>query len=95
MMFYEMDLAGFFADFGEPAIVKGNEISVIFDDTYATVTPMDLEIGTSLPRATAKTADVETLVQGDILEIRNVSYRIKGPPESDGTGMTVLNLTRD
>jgi hypothetical protein len=92
-MFWEDDVAGFFSDFGEPAILKdGTEIKAIFDNEYALAEPMGVGIESSHPMVAVKSSDVEETIHGDTLEIREVTYSIIGI-HPDGTGITNLILS--
>lgn len=92
-MFWEDDVAGFFVDFGEPAILKdGREITILFDSPFFNVTAMGIDIEASKPTAVAKSADVLETVHGDTLKYKSVTYTIIGV-QPDGTGITVLILS--
>ncbi len=91
-LFYEQDLAAFFQDFGEAAILAdGKEITVIFDAAFTPANPMDANIEATKPTVTAKTEDVESLAHGDTMEIRRTIYMIVGI-QPDGTGITTIIL---
>lgn len=92
VMFYETDLAGFLQDFGEPAIINGKEVTVIYDNEFKMAVPMGADIENSSPTAIALSSDVEGLAHGDSVEIREVTYKIVGI-KPDGTGFTVLVLS--
>lgn len=92
-MFYETDLADFLMDFGESAIINsGTEITVIYDNEYASAAPMGADIESSKPTAIAKTTDVEELSHGATVEIRGIIYKVVGI-QPDGTGFTTLILS--
>jgi hypothetical protein len=91
-MFYETDLAGFLQDFGEPAIINGKEVTVIFDNEFKMAVPMGADVESSSPTAIAMSSDVDGVAHGDIVEIREVTYKII-EIKPDGTGFTVLVLS--
>jgi hypothetical protein len=92
-MFYETDLAAFFTDFGEAAILQdGTEITVIFDAAFSMASPMGVDVESSKPMVTAKSEDVESLSHGSTITIRDTLYMIVGI-QPDGTGITNLFLS--
>jgi hypothetical protein len=92
-MFGENDLAGFFDDFGEPAILPdGTEVTVIFDAAFSEASPMGVGIESSRPMITARSCDVEDLAHGDTISIRDTNYSVVGI-QPDGTGMTQIILS--
>lgn len=91
-MFYETDLAGFLQDFGEPAIINGKEVTVIFDDEFKMAVPMGADVESSSPSAIAMSSDVEGLAHGDTVEIREITFKIV-EIKPDGTGFTMLVLS--
>jgi len=46
------------------------------------------------PALTVTSADVMGAVAGSPAVVRGISYRVAGPPEPDGTGITLLHLER-
>lgn len=99
-MFYDgTDLTAFFADFGvaatyTPASGAGTEITVLFDNEYVPMNLGGVEVESLGPAATCKTSDVSGAAHGDTLTISGVVYNITGI-HPDGTGITVLLLSRD
>ncbi len=92
-LFYENDLAAFFGDFGEAAILKdGTEIIAIFDAAFSMNSPMGMNIENSKPTATVKSSDIPALAHGDTMEIRGTIYMVVGI-EPDGTGVTTVILS--
>jgi len=67
------------------------ELSVIFDKEAFDIDPDMGDIETTVPVATAKTADVENVRHKDELEIGGVRYEVKRI-RPDGTGLTALVL---
>lgn len=82
--------AEFFSpDFAIPALVRGRQISVIFDEQYIDASGVE----SSQPAATCSSADIDGVEQDDQIEIKNEQFRIIGV-QPDGTGVTVLRLAR-
>lgn len=80
--------------FGRPALF--NEVTpifVIFDDASKIYDPASGTMITSGPQAIARTSDVPEAF-GKNLKVNGVVYKIIDPQE-DGTGMTVLKLTKE
>jgi hypothetical protein len=91
-MFYETDLAGFLRDFGEPAIINGKEVTVIFDNEFKMAVPMGADVESSSPTAIAMSSDVDGVAHGDSVEIYGTTFGVVGI-KPDGTGFTVLVLS--
>lgn len=88
-----MDLAAdiplFLADFGVDAIVGGVTVRVIFDNAYQAA----LGFEASGPAVVGASVDLDAAVNGAPVTIAGGgSYTVSGPPEPDGTGITVLRL---
>lgn len=67
-------------------------LSGIYEDQY-----MDAQLGeyvmdTTRPRVWCKQLDVSGVQRGDICEVDGVTYDVMGQPQSDGTGMAMLDL---
>jgi hypothetical protein len=67
-------------------------LSGIYEDQY-----MDAQLGeyvmdTERPRVWCKQLDVPGVQRGDICEVDGVTYDVMGQPQSDGTGMALLDL---
>ncbi len=92
------DLAVFLADFGVSATYTHAgtpaTISVIFDNEYVPANLGGIEVESLGPAATCKTSDVSNAAHGDTVVINSVTYYITGV-HPDGTGMTVLLLSRN
>lgn len=84
------DLSFFFNEdeFGVPATFGAASITVIFDAAFLSAMGM----GGTGPQAMCKTSDVAAAVQGDSITINGTAYTIAGPPEPNGTGVTLLQL---
>lgn len=91
-----MDLDAMFSadDFASNAIWNGKTIQIIFDNEYVAQLTGEVPVASASPRATCRTADVEDAVQGDRLKVGTVTYNVIGV-EPDGTGVTVLVLSKD
>ena len=90
MSFITDDLAFFFDqdEFGVPATFGAASITVIFDAAFLSAMGM----GGTGPQAVCKSTDVASAVQGDAITVNGTAYTIAGPPEPNGTGITVLQL---
>ena len=66
----------------------------IFDADYSAFSPFDGEVATSEPSVLCKTSDVAAIKTNEPMVIEGVTYRINGPGEPDGTGMTRVRLVR-
>lgn len=80
-------LAGFFADVGTAATVKGTAVTGIFDDAWQDA----LGVSSTAPALLLPTASVGSATYGDTVVIGAASYTIAGV-QPDGTGMTRLIL---
>ncbi|OGP65795.1 MAG: hypothetical protein A3K22_00985 [Deltaproteobacteria bacterium RBG_16_42_7] len=69
-------------------------IKVFFDNDYQGVNMFTGEVESAGPQAQAKTSDVVGVAHGDTLEIRGITYYIKGI-KPDATGITNLVLSKD
>jgi hypothetical protein len=92
--FGEEDLDCFFTDFAEEALWKGKTIPVIFHNEYEAVSLFSMEIASAHPFIEVKDLDIEGLVIGDPIKIKDTDYEVKDPPQADGTGISILILTR-
>lgn len=81
-------------DFGNTATIGTATVYGIFDDAYQTVIEATGEVATTAPQFTCRTMDVTAVVQGTTITINSVAYKCINI-EPDGTGMTVLQLSRD
>jgi hypothetical protein len=85
------DLTLFFADFGVPAVVGVNPaITVIFDRAY--ISQLSGRVAGSGPECLGLTADLGAMREDDTITIDGVPYSVAGEPQSDGTGLTILQL---
>lgn len=80
-------LAGFFADVGTAATVKGAAVTGIFDDAWQDA----LGVSGSSPSLLLPAASAGSATYGDTVVIGAVSYTIASV-QPDGTGMTRLIL---
>lgn len=93
-MFFTADINTLFTDFAEGASYNGASIPVIFDDSYKLVNALTGGIESSGPQATCKDTDISGAAHGDSIIIRDTTYYVTGI-EPDGTGSTVLTLSKD
>ena len=99
--FWIDDLDVFFGDFGVDAVYTpqggpASTIKVIFDNSYVAILGGGgLEgVESTSPGAVCKSSDIVNARYGETLQIDSITYKIAGI-EPDGTGMTVLRLSRD
>lgn len=69
-------------------------IAGIFDDEYKAVNTQTGEVETSPPQVQVASRDVLNGAHGDTIKKSGVTYNIIGI-HADGTGMTILILSRD
>ncbi len=81
-------------DFGTAATIGGSTVYGIFDDAYTGVNQATGEVATSAPQFLCRTADVASVVQGTTITINSIVYKCVNI-EPDGTGMTMIQLSRD
>ena len=94
-MFYETDLSAFFTDFAIDAEWNGKPIKIIFHNAYEAVTLFGSDIESKNPFVEVQDLDIEGIASGDVISIDSVEYKVKDPPQPDGTGITVLMLTKE
>ncbi len=93
--FWENELTIFFADFGINAVYGAATIKVLFHNAYEAATLFGQEIASANPFIEVKTADLEEIQVGELLTIDGVEYKVKDPPRPDGTGISIINLTKE
>lgn len=73
-----------------------SEVDGIFEKPYQQVvdTEEGAAIGTTDPSFTFATADAAGMAEGDQIVIAGDSWTVAGPPQPDGTGMSVAALHR-
>lgn len=91
MATFSEDLDAYLTAFGETVTVGGTDITAIVDTEYSALN-LGIGIESSDPQITCKTSDVSSAQHGTAVTMRSASYTVSGPPEPDGTGMTVLKL---
>lgn len=64
----------------------------IFDDPYLNAELGEYEFDTNRPRLTCKESDVDGVLRGDTVVIDGKTYDVLSTPNSDGTGMALLEL---
>lgn len=84
-------------EFATPATVHrqdGAILSVvgIYDDPYLNAELGEYDMDTSRPRFTCKEVDVPGVTRGDTITIGGVTMDILTAPQSDGTGVALLDL---
>ena len=83
VMFDEVD------GFATPAVYKGVQISVIYDDAYFLVQGEDVGVDSTKPAAICRASDVTGVKQGDSITVNSIAYTINSP-KPDGTGQTIV-----
>ena len=90
------DLDVFFnnEEFAVDVLYKAATIQGIFDDEFVTSVAGEYGVESSVPQVLVKTSDVPTPIPDELMTINSVVYKIlNGNP--DGTGLTVILLTRN
>ena len=67
---------------------------VIFHNEYEAVPLFETQIESRNPFISAKEADVVSVVHDTVLWINSVAYKVKSP-QPDGTGMVMIELSKD
>lgn len=81
-------------DFGMTGTIGTATIYGIFDDSYHAVNEVTGEVATTAPQFTCRTSDVTSVIQGTVITINSIAYKVINI-QPDGTGLTVLILSRD
>jgi hypothetical protein len=71
------------------------DVPGIFDDPVMNVEAGEYDVAASMPRFTCAHARVAMLKKNDATTIDGVAYLLDHDPYPDGTGMAVLQLSRD
>jgi hypothetical protein len=95
MAFWEDDLPIFFKDFAIDAEWMGKTIEAIFHNAYEAVTLFGSDIESKNPFIEVQDSDIQGIASGDTVTIDSVDYKVMGPPQPDGTGITLLMLSKD
>ena len=88
------DLDTFFSDFGVDAVWNVTTFKVIFHNAYEAVTLFGLDIESKNPYVEAKDSDVVGIAQGNTFTVNATAYKVIGI-QPDGTGITILTLSKD
>lgn len=91
-MAFKESLTDFFnnSEFSKTALWNGQEIQVIFDNSYAQA----LGMAGSNPIITVIATDLAGAVSGDSIVIDAVTYTFSTVPEQDGTGLVRVELEK-
>lgn len=81
-------------EFGVAATIASATVYGIFDDAAQVVNQVSGEVETSSPQFTCRTIDVTGVSQGTTITINNIGYKAINI-EPDGTGITVIQLSKD
>ena len=78
---FAADIAGFYADFGEPVTVAGSPITAIYSSGYVEA----LDVATTQPTLRCRAADVAAVAVGAAVVRAGTSYTVRGkqplPPD--------------
>jgi hypothetical protein len=88
------DINAFFTDFAVDASYHGASIRVIFDESYKLVNALTGGIESTGPQAICQSSDVAGAQHGEQIVVNDTAYYITGI-EPDGSGITVLTLSKD
>ena len=88
------DLDTFFSDFGVDAVWNNTTFKVIFHNAYEAVTLFGLDIESKNPYVEIKDSNVPGIAQGDAFTVNGTPYKVIGI-QPDGTGITILTLSKD
>lgn len=78
------------SDFAQEVLIGDETVDVIFDNGHAA----GFDIAGTAPTITLPSSSAPSAALGDAVTVGGVSYTIAGPPEPDGTGMTVIRLQK-
>jgi hypothetical protein len=82
------------SEFATDITYKSATITGIFDNAYV-VSALDTDdVETLQPQVYVKSGDVVGIVQGDTMTINGITYKVISP-QPDGTGLTLVILSRD
>lgn len=90
----------FFQDFTvtatfSPDVNSSREIEVIFDNSYSlNILRTDFEVANLSPQVIVRTTDVSDVSLSSTIEVEGTTYNVTAI-EPDGTGITVLRLSRN
>lgn len=68
------------------------QVTGIYDDPYLNAELGEYDMDTSRPRFTCAESAVPGVARGDTIEIGGTTYDVMSAPQSDGTGMAMLDL---
>lgn len=71
------------------------DVPGIFDEAVMNVEAGEYDMAAGMPRFTCAYAPVALLKKNDAALIGGIAYLLDHDPHPDGTGMAVLNLSRD
>jgi len=93
MSFWTDDIDTCLSDWDD-IIYNGATIKGIFDNGFLAVSSLEIGVESRGPQCWDKDSDVSGIVQGDTLMINAMVYYVKRI-DPDGTGMTLLILSKD
>ena len=70
-------------------------VTGIFDEPTFNAETGEYDMASAAPRFTCKAADVDGVKRNDACVIAGVSYAVDHDPHPDGTGLAVVELSRD
>jgi len=86
---------GDLATFTRKGVVIARDVPGIFDDPTLSAESGEYIANVSQPRFTAELARVAHLKKNDECTIAGDAFMLDHDPQSDGTGMAILSLSRD
>ena len=66
----------------------------IYDNAFVEDQQNDINVETLQPQVIVKSSDVSSLSHGDTMTINSITYKVIGI-QPDGTGLTIILLSRD
>ncbi|WP_334061741.1 head-tail joining protein [Limimaricola cinnabarinus] len=69
-------------------------VTGIFDEAFLDTAIGEYDLDTTRPRFTGREADLAGLGRGDVAVIDGATFVVLTSPQTDGTGMAVLELAR-
>ena len=81
-------------EFAVDVLYNSVTIQGIFDDAFVSGAEDGVGVITTDPQILMKTSDLSSIAQGDIMNVNSVDYKV-AEWHPDGTGMTLVLLSRD
>ena len=81
-------------EFAVDITYNAGTIQGIFDDEFSSAVQGEMGIESTVPQVLVKSSDVVGIAHADLMTINTIVYKIIGI-QPDGTGMTMLLLSKD